>query len=154
MPVQRTLATGQAGPASDKRPFIRPASLLYEGVIIAVFAGLTNEVIARAAARAFDIAPAFEPLAQGNAGLATAMAALAATITLLLLDRATPQADRVFAASAVALLLASFVPVMALVHGSVAGASSGAILTLAAMHFTGFLIIVPWLMRAARASRR
>jgi hypothetical protein len=128
--------------------------MLYEGIVVAVFAGLANEVIARTAVRAFHIGRDFEPLAFGNAGLATALAALSATVALLVLDRATPQADRVFAASAAALLIASFIPVMALAQSPAAGASPAAIVTLALMHFVAFLIITRWLLRAARKSRR
>jgi hypothetical protein len=151
MAAQSTLVSGASRPAGEKRPLIRMGSMLYDGVVVAVFAGLTNEIIARAAARAFDIGPGFERLAFGNAGPATALAALTATVALLVLDRATPQADRVFAASATALFMASFIPVGALAQGA---ASPAAIVTLVVMHLVAFLMIAPWLLRAARKSRR
>jgi hypothetical protein len=154
MSAPPTLVSSGPRPEGEKRPFIHASALIYAGAAIAVFAGMANEIIAQTAVRAFQIGADFEPLASGNVALATVLAALAATVALLVLDRATLHAERMFATSATALLLASFIPVIVLAQSPDAGASPAAIATLATTHFVAFVTIVPLLLRTARKSRR
>jgi hypothetical protein len=114
-----------------------------------------NVVIALAARPLFDIPAEFEPIGPLAPVIASTMWGVLGTITLLLVAKfAKKNPVRVYWIVSVVGLLLSYVPNINLARDSseFPGATTAAMVVLAAQHLIGFFIFVPIVTRALKPS--
>jgi hypothetical protein len=129
----------------EKQP-VRALPVLGAGILSGVVASLANELVGQAALAFLEVPRDLAPLRMGAPALATGVAALGAALCMIAVHRLSHRPHAMFRRIALSALALSLVALLA-----IAGqATPLALLTLAAMHFIAFAVIVPWVQRRAR----
>lgn len=139
------VAHDSASTASHRRP------LVLRGGIAAVLAIAINIVIV-VAAGALDLAPGFQPLTIPPVTLFSALGAVGATIVYWLSARYLSDGDRTFVRIAIAVLVLSFVPDVALLQSDPAATVPG-VIVLMIMHVVVAAVSVALLVYWGRSVR-